>query len=56
MSDRFAGDIELVAKELWWAQDTPEVPADRERWALEAAALDDESFAVLLARANEEQE
>ncbi len=46
--NRTARDIELVAREIWWAQGDAELPPDMERWRVEARRLSDSTFAELL--------
>ena len=54
VKERTKGEVELVAKELWWAQESAEVPPDKTRWFAAALALTDAEFAALLAVAESE--
>lgn len=53
---RTHGDVELVALELWWAQESAEVPPDKTRWFAAALSLPDAEFAALLAVAEESRD
>ena len=36
---RLEAEITIAARELWWAQEVPEYPPDKDRWMRAAAAL-----------------